>query len=42
MSTTIRVSNKRQVALAKLYCEQKQIKPGAVLSTDGTRVAGSF
>jgi bifunctional DNA-binding transcriptional regulator/antitoxin component of YhaV-PrlF toxin-antitoxin module len=28
MSTTIRVTRKRQVVLPKHYCEQKQIKPG--------------
>ena len=31
MSTTIRVSSKRQVVLPKPYCEQQQIKPGTIV-----------
>jgi bifunctional DNA-binding transcriptional regulator/antitoxin component of YhaV-PrlF toxin-antitoxin module len=31
MSTTIRVTGKRQVVLPKEYCDQKQIKPGMVV-----------
>ncbi|MBI2949586.1 MAG: AbrB/MazE/SpoVT family DNA-binding domain-containing protein [Verrucomicrobia bacterium] len=31
MSTTVRVTTKRQVVLPKQYCEQKRIKPGATV-----------
>ena len=40
MSTTIRVSNKRQVVLPKPYCEQQQIKPGTTVRV--TPVADSL
>jgi len=31
MSTTVRVTSKRQVVLPKQYCEQKRIKPGTTI-----------
>lgn len=40
MSTTIRVSRKRQVVLPKQYCEQKHIKPGMAVRV--TPVAGGL